>query len=326
MNGNTEEGEEHVDGALEGILSLLLAFIMAAILLALAFLGSWIIPIIMAACAIMIVVCIGVIVTRFGSWMEGIKEVFLESYENGEEIDWGALISAIFDSTIIIAFVVLSLAIAVLFLCLKAYTSVGSWVLDDAISLIISLVVMAFTTTISTTIPYVNELGECYKNLDKGFGFIFYGILNDEQKSKGDDFDKTVGILSLALGVGAALLAIFKGAKLGIKAAALDFALACASLILTGLGMLGIGYSDYKTNIWHQATYFFFVLGGLLTSILSLLFNPVGLNILKDLGVPIPGGDYEETRTDYVGMFLGIGSLFTSIMCLFKFKIDTDPS
>ena len=149
VNGNHKEGKAHVDGALEGLISLLLAFIIAVIMLALAFLGAWVIPVIMAACAVTIGISIAVIVGRLGTYTKNVGDAFRGETENAMEngnANGDTIVEALFDPTMTMAFITLSIAISILFLCLQAYTSIGSWVIDNAVSMATGLVITAFLT------------------------------------------------------------------------------------------------------------------------------------------------------------------------------------
>lgn len=147
VNGNTKEGETHVDGALEGLVKLLLAFIILAIMLLLAFLGAWVIPIIMAACAITIGISIGVVLANSNSWAKNAGEELGKAYDdymNGKSLNSRSLTSTIVGGVMGAAIITLSVAITILFSCLKPYTSIGSWVMSGAIMLGATAVCSAF--------------------------------------------------------------------------------------------------------------------------------------------------------------------------------------
>jgi hypothetical protein len=149
VNGNTKEGETHIDGALEGLIMLILSFLIAAILLAIAFLGSAVIPIIMVACAVTIAIAVGVIIGRMDTWRHNIQKNVEEQDEiasSGGNPDGKAIVDQIFESIMIIAFTTLLIAVSILFLCLKAYTSLGSWVMDEAVDMATKMVLTAFLT------------------------------------------------------------------------------------------------------------------------------------------------------------------------------------
>ncbi len=175
VNGNYKEGKTHVDGALEGLIKILLAFIIAAIMLALAFLGAWVIPIIMAACAVTIGISIAVIVGRIGTYTRNVGDAFKGETENAMEngnANSNAIAEALLDPTMTMAFITLSIAISILFLCLQAYTSIGSWVIDNAVSMATGLVITAFLTY--AAMEFTNaQKGE------KPTGGLVMGVINE---------------------------------------------------------------------------------------------------------------------------------------------------
>ena len=83
-NGNEKTGKTHVDGALEGLVMLLLAFLLTAIMFALAFLGAWLIPIIIAACAIIILITAALLISNQGKIVKGIEDAFNQGMEDND--------------------------------------------------------------------------------------------------------------------------------------------------------------------------------------------------------------------------------------------------
>jgi hypothetical protein len=150
VNGNYKYGETRVKGMLEGLISLILAFVVAAIMLALAFLGSSVIPIIMAACAITIGIAIAVIIANWGDWNKNIvtsSNVFINNLKEGKDIDLikgDTFANTLMDFKMIVAFTTLIIAINVLFICLRVYTSVGGWILENALDLAKSMIIKSF--------------------------------------------------------------------------------------------------------------------------------------------------------------------------------------
>jgi len=145
--GSYQAGETHLDGALEGLLGFLLVLFVFLLMFIIALLGAAIVPIIMVACAVAIAVSIAVIVAKWDDWKTNMRDTVTsegEKLANGGVPNGVAIAAAIFDLTMVLAFSTLILAVSILFLCLKPYTSLGGWVIDQAIDKASKMIIAAF--------------------------------------------------------------------------------------------------------------------------------------------------------------------------------------
>jgi hypothetical protein len=95
----------------------------------------------MAACAITIGIAVGVIIKTIPSYLDDVTDALVncvQEFENSGRITDNTvkdLTSTIFGGTMFKAGMVLTVALSILFICLKPYFSVGGWVINNAIDL-----------------------------------------------------------------------------------------------------------------------------------------------------------------------------------------------
>jgi hypothetical protein len=263
-----------------------------------------VIPIIMAACAVTIAIAVGVIIGRFDTYIQGLRssaETLSNDFQCSGEISQESkdnFGNALYDTIMWGALITLSIAIGILFLCLKPYTSVGDWVLTAAISLAIMAVIAAFGATKSD-----NEYDVSAESEDAIMNTILFLIGKD--KEDGAFHHSPIDNLSAALAIFAGILYILLAYPLWLVGAT---PVAAYSLLLALSGCIIAAVAYESENAVTDAVC---CLLGFGLSIIS-----IGLAIREAAKDGPTGSKAAVGLTGAVGFSLGITGICLSILGL----------
>jgi hypothetical protein len=229
----------------------------------LAAVAGWVIPIIIAACLVAITAAIATIVASIPSFIRSIKNAvesaFIEYKSVGacSERSINAVTNAVYDKKVFAAMAVLGIAISILFLCLKPYMALGGWVMAEAITAVVTAIVVAWgLSPEEPQLPAVPDTESADVLLQS-----IRALLGLSSGPRTKDWEIVIHMFFYALGFSIALITLLFGlakvapmgtAIIGMTACILglaiilhqaekettDLGLSCLGLILTTIGCI----------------------------------------------------------------------------------------